>query len=201
MFFRPLLATLIATTALTLATAASQAAPINAPVPTNAYITLGGFDWAWANPVAANTDWNGGGPGDTFDISYQATLGWRLPTDTELLLAPSAQDFLFLGANVLAGGTDPLTGATFFGVNAQDGACATPWFSTAFLHCDFTNGRNGGDGADWAPIAANPSGDFREQLVIRTASVDPAIPAPGALAVFAVALAGFGVLRRRRKLR
>ncbi|HKX64965.1 MAG TPA: hypothetical protein VJM78_06610, partial [Rhizomicrobium sp.] len=69
---------------LALVAAPAQAAFINAPVPTNAYITFGSFDWAWANPCAPS-----GGCGD-IDLSYQSTQGWRLPTLDEVLAGPSA---------------------------------------------------------------------------------------------------------------
>ena len=63
----------------------AQAALVNAAVPTNAYITVNGFEWAWANPLP--------GPGNGFDLSFQSAFGWRIPTAAELSLAPLATQF------------------------------------------------------------------------------------------------------------
>ncbi len=120
--------------AASFAIAASPAAAIiNAPVPTNAYITFGGLDWAWANPCAPDGNTCG-----AIDLTYQGTQGWRVASTADFANGPTAQDFLFAGANVPAGGTEVATGATFFRANEIDGACATAWFSNIFTHCDFS---------------------------------------------------------------
>ena len=99
------------------------AAIINAPVPTNAFITFGGNDWAWAAPCAPSSPSCGG-----ITLAFQGTLGWRLPTLTEFATGPTANDFLFRGANVPGSGTS-VEGTQFFGA-ASDGACAAAYFST-----------------------------------------------------------------------
>ena len=76
---------------------ASQALPLATPVASNAYITVGGLDWAWASPLEQST----------VDLTNQAIYGWRLPTAAELAMAPLATAFVFKGANVPMGGSDP----------------------------------------------------------------------------------------------
>lgn len=102
------------------AAAVPAAAAINLPVPANAYITFGGLDWAWASPCSP-TGCAGGQ--DPLDLSFQGTLGWRLPTAAELAAGPSAADFVFPGANVPSGGADG-NGTTFTGFPGGDAACA-----------------------------------------------------------------------------
>jgi hypothetical protein len=82
------LATLGGCAALALAAAAPAQATIYAPVPVSSYITLGGLDWAWANPCAPY-----GSSCGVVDMSYQSTLGWRFPTLAEFLARPKVSDF------------------------------------------------------------------------------------------------------------
>ncbi len=167
--------------------ASAQALPVNVPVPTNAYITQGGLDWAWAAPCAP-TDPSCG----VIDLSYQSQFGWRLPTAAEILNHPDAMDFVFAGANVPFGGSDA-NGANFSdGSPPGDAACAAPYFSTAHLHCDWGNGANN----LWAGLAG--SQDFWEALVVR-GELDGQTPIPGALPLFAGGLGVVAFLARRRK--
>lgn len=174
----------VAVAALAMA-ATAQAAYFDIPVAANAYITQGNLDWAWAFPLPAS---NG------IDLTYQSTQGWHIPTLAELAFAPLATDFLFAGGNVPFNGTDPATGAVFQATNGAytgDGACATPYFSTTFKHCDWQDGL----GQTFGPWAGMPGAfGFADQLVVRNA-----IPEPSTYALMALGLAGIvGVSRRRR---
>lgn len=184
-FKKTLLAAASAVTALTLASPAVHASFINTQVPTNAYITFGGLDWAWAFPLPAS---------DGIDLSTQSAFGWRLPTAAELANSPDATDFVFAGANVPFGGTDFVSGATFQATNANlkgDAACATPYFSNSFKHCDWQDGK----GQIYGPWAGMPNAfGFADQLVVRNSD----IPEPAALGLVAIGLLAAGAARRRR---
>ncbi len=163
---------------------AAQAAQIDAPVASNAYITRNNLDWAWASPLPASSG---------LDLSYQSQFGWRLPTAAELADAPLATDFIFDGANVPLSGTDPMTGANFFAINAQltgAAACATPYFSNSYSHCDWQDGK-GQPYGPWAGIPGAPS--FGEQLVVR------AVPEADSYAMLLAGLGVVGVAARRRR--
>ena len=183
-------AAVVAATSMGFASSAS-AVIINSPVPTNAYISQSGLDWAWAFPCPGLGGGGICGDGSAVDFTYQGAQGWRFPTAAELLIAPTVASFLFPGANVPAGGTDPVSSATFNGVNLVDGACATPYFSSSYTWCDFSNGQGGGDGLAWA-LPGDSS--YTEQLVVRQ------VPEPSTLALIGLALLSvfsFGMMRRR----
>jgi hypothetical protein len=167
---------------------------INEPVPTNAYISFGGLDWAWASAASPTGCCDGFvGP---IDLSYQSTQGWRLPTAADWANAPTAEDFLFAGAIVPDGGQDPVSLANFGGdVLGNDGACAAPWFSTA----NFCNFGDGQIGAVWGiPNSPYEGQDSVDTWLVR-GEFNPGVPEP---ASWAMLIAGFGltgaVMRRRR---
>ncbi|WP_293226348.1 PEP-CTERM sorting domain-containing protein [Ottowia sp.] len=168
---------------------------LNAPVPANAYITQGGLDWAWASPLPAAVA--------PLDLSYQSAQGWRLPTAAELANAPLATDFMKAGANVPLAGTDPVSGAYFAVPNANltgPAACATPYFSASYHHCDWADGLGQPDG----PWAQPGDVSRRDQLVVRTSGAASAIaPVPtlggGALVLLSLTLLGVGWLNRPRQ--
>lgn len=162
----------------------AQAAFVNAPVADNAFITFGNLQWAWAFPLPAASG---------LDLSYQAQFGWRLPTAAELGQAPNATDFIFNGANVPLGGTDPVSGASFSATNANltgSAACAAAYFSNSFRHCDWQDG----NGQMYAPWAGTPGAfGFADQLVVRAA-----VPEPETYAMMGVGLLALFAARRRK---
>lgn len=151
----------------------ANAALVEEALPDNAYITLNGIDWAWANPQPATSE------GSTFTLDYQEQFGWRLPTTEELAQAPTPFDFIFEGANVPLGGTDPNSGATFDSPNellTGDGACATPFFDTILTTCQWDDMVTA-DGTIFPWAGQNDADNFSEQLVVRLGD-DPGQPVP-----------------------
>lgn len=187
--FKIITAAAVAAMALSISSAAS--ASVDIPVPANAYISLGGLDWAWASPLPGDPD---------FDLAYQSQFGWRLPTAEELANAPLASQFIFLGANVPLGGSDA-NGAYFEAANANltgAAACAAPYFGSGYTNCDWQDGLGQPLGPWWGMDDAYFLGD---QLYVRETGVAPTGPVPEPT-TWALLIAGFGgvglMLRRRR---
>lgn len=182
---------LFAAAAVAIAATSPAAAIINAPVPTNAYVSFGGLDWAWASPCDAS------GPGSCgpIDLSFQSTQGWRVATAADFASGMNYTKFQFAGANVAANGSDSVSGASFGTRNPVDTTCATPWFSDRYSHCDYDDGV---DGNVWnMPGTANQGECCHETWVVRGAA-GGAVPEP---ASWAMLIAGFGLvgaIQRRR---
>ena len=185
----------IVSSGMALSALSASAAFVNTPVPSNAYITKGGLDWAWASPLPA--------PGSGFDLSYQSAFGWRVPTAAELTNAPLATDFVGTGANVPLGGNDPVSGARFSAANPSltgSAACAVPYFSTTYRWCDWQDGL-GQPFGPWAGMAGAQG--FGEQLVVRTSTATAplaAVPTLGREGFVLLSL-GLGLLGMGRWMR
>jgi hypothetical protein len=193
---------------LVLAGGQGHAAMFDAPVPTNAYITFGGLQWAWANPVSADgsykaAPWEGNPAYTGIDLSYQAQFGWRLPTADELGHAPDAFAFIVDGANVAAalGSVDPISGAMNYSRSTPDVprpgalACAVPYFSAWATGCNWQNGPGSGSVTStdwWSPGAAV----YAETLVVREI---PAVPEPATYGLMVAGLAAVGAVTRKSR--
>jgi len=143
---------------------------INAPVPTDNYITIGGFDWAWAAPCSPVQPSCG-----VVDFSYQSTQGWRLPTAAEFLAGPTAASF------------GP----------SNSFKCAAAWFSTAHTHCDYNDGVN--LHIYGHPGNVSPNASTLETWVIRNNEAIPE-PTSWALMLSGFGLAGWALRQRRGTL-
>jgi hypothetical protein len=172
----------------------SHAQIFDAPVASNAQISFGSLFWAWASPVAADGSFGAGS--EVVINAARASEGWRLPTAAEMLGAPGATLFQFIGANVPFGGIDPVSGSRFdFGSSLLTGAaaCAATYFSNMFSQCNWGNapGSGGSLVVPWWGQAEAPI--FAESLVVRV------IPEPEIYAMLAAGLGLMGFVARRRK--
>lgn len=183
----------------------SHSALIETELTPNAYITQNGFDWAWGGRCVTKSFRDC----DTLDFAFQAALGWRIAVSSDMLLAPTALDFLFAGGNVPFEGVDPISGASFNFTNAvytlaaSAGACASAYFTLGdgLNSCDWGNG----GGQDTNTVGwFNQNGEsnfFADVLFIRVASTTPnpnPVPAPSTMFIFGGGLIGLIALRRRK---
>lgn len=176
---------LLAVTAAIMMTGSAHAAFIDAPLPANAFIHFKGFDWAWAAPCSPIAGSSCDSTAGSF-LSYQGTQGWRLPTAAEWMNAPTATDFQFVGANVPAGGTDAVSGATFYGANGSDSACATPYFSATYHHRDYGDVVYGNPNNLWGGSGSNDTWFVRST----------AVPEPGVFVLLGLGVIALGARRR-----
>jgi len=164
----------------------APAAIYDAPVPTNAYITINGLDWAWASPFGGEF---------AIDLVYQAQFGWHVPTANELTKAPIASQFLFSGANVPVNtGLDPVSGAEVSGAPA-DAAIAVPYFNTVFNFAEYYDAPGTGGNYDyWNSSVTSDPFDGSEFLLVRNSTQTPI---PSAVLLLGSGLACIAAGRRR----
>lgn len=183
-----------------LASTSTQAALIETELPTNTYITLNGFNWAWG----ANCSTKIISGCDTIDTTFQSSFGWRIAEAVDMAYAPTALDFLFSGANVPFNGADPISGAVFDSFNAaynnaaSAGACATAYFTLGDGDnaCNWVNGL-GQDTNTLGWFNQNGESQFiSDVLFVRDVNT---IPVPAAVWLFGSGLMGLlGVARRKK---
>lgn len=153
----------------------SAMAQIMAPVPKMNYITLGKADWAWASPCPPSGGYNGitCGVGPQLNLSYQGTLGWRMPTFAELANGPSVADFGIAGSF----------------------ACASAWFVAAYSHCDY------GDAASGAVFGTAGGNEWYAETWVTRVSAAGAVPEPAVWGMMILGFGMVGsVLRRRARI-
>jgi len=119
--------------------------------------------------------------------------------------SPLATEFMKAGANVPLDGTDAVSGARFDATNSAltgPAACATPYFSNYYRHCDWQDGM----GQPYQPWAGMPNAeDFADQLVVRRSVPAPSVVAAvptlemGGLALLSLSLLGVAWSRAARR--
>jgi hypothetical protein len=176
----------------------ANAALFDVPLPSNTFITLNGFDWAWGASCAENFATGC----DTLSFAFQTGEGWSIAQASDMTNAPTALDFLFPGANVPFNGADPVTGATFGFLNSAytgDGACATAYFTLGDgdIDCGWSNGGGQNIGTEGWFNQNGETRPFAEVLFVRGISE---VPVPAAFWLFGTALIGFVGMSRRRKV-
>lgn len=177
---------------LTVFSTFANGALYNAEVPANTYVTINGFDVAWAAPCAAE-----GNSCGNIDLSFQGQFGWQVMTKEVFeSLSIDYLDFVVVGGNVgyfTGNNLDEISGARI-GARCSfevpgDVAVAAPYFSSTHDYVDWANGALN----IWDPISDDPCA---EALVYRP-SVST-VPVPGALLLLGTGLAALLASRVRK---
>lgn len=174
-------------------------AVLRTEVSENAYISIDGYDIAWAGPCAVIEPSCG-----ALDFSYQAQFGWRA-MDSHLFseLMFSVENFVFAGANVdyhSGNNLDESSGARVLAAESTTGlslpindvAVATPWFSSFYNHVDWRDGLY----SNWS-FADLPGMAWSDSIAVR--ETHRRIPEPFSMALIGVGLLGLSMSRRSRQ--
>jgi hypothetical protein len=171
---KTLLKKLLTFGAIGLFTASANATILTGEVDSDAYVTISGYDLAWASPCSDGILENSC---SAIDMTEQSGYGWNVMTsDLFASLGISASTFI---VNYSSANTQSYANNNY--------AKATGWFSDDYTHIDI----NDGIGGLWTfADVAEPSSSW-ETITYRAVDV----PAPATLAFFALGLMGLASRR------
>jgi len=159
---------------LTAFSTVANGALYNVEVPANAYVTIDGFDVAWAAPCAAEGESCG-----KIDLTFQGQFGWQIMTKEVFdSLSIDYLDFVVVGGNVdfvTGNNLDEVSKAYLGGPGTAvkvpgDVAVAAPYFSSTHKYVDWANGVEN----LWDPISDS---QYAEALVYRPIAAPVPVPA------------------------
>jgi len=160
-----------------LAGMASHAALLSGEVAQDAYVSVGGYDLAWASPCSDGLLENSCG---AIDLSEQAAYGWQVMTsDLFASLGISAETFV---VDYSSENTQTYDGQSY--------AKASGWFSNSHSHIDVGDGING----NWSFADVAEVYSTLETIVYRAQAVS--VSEPSSMALLGLGL--FALSRRSR---
>jgi len=157
----------------------ANASLLTGEIASDAYVTLGGYDLAWASPCSDGILENSC---DAIDLDEQAGYGWSVMTSA-----------LFESLNI--------TAATFLvdytsdntqDYNGDSYAQAAGWFTNS-SHIDVYDGLDG----NWS-FTDTIEDTYYDTIMYRTSSVD--VPEPFSALLLGFGLAGIGLSKRKKRV-
>jgi len=157
--------------------ASANATLLTGEVADDAFVTLSGYDLAWATPCSDGLLENSCG---AIDLSEQSGYGWKIMTsDLFASLNISASTFI---VDYTSSNTQSSNGINY--------AKASGWFSNLHSHIDIGDGLSG----RWS-FSDTVENCCNETIAYRTSV---SVPEPTSVALFGLCLVGLGLARKKK---